>query len=237
MAWFRSAMRLDAGEWDVAERVAIGLFVAPIIGAGMVAATALYRPLYRLFVNEDALLEWAQVGVLLALVALGAMIGLRLARLGHRWFATLFVIAALAALFIAGEEISWGQRLLGWATPEDLADINSQGETNLHNIGSALRFMNLIMFIIATVAGVLPFVWRWGAGLRPRSLTQVLLVPPVFLASWFLAAASYRLFRYALVPETGYVISRFGEVCELLLYAAFAAFAWLIYRRLGKASA
>jgi hypothetical protein len=34
----------------------------------------------------------------------------------------------------AGEEISWGQRLIGWQTPEWLASENAQGETNLHNL-------------------------------------------------------------------------------------------------------
>ncbi|MFN8476230.1 MAG: hypothetical protein U0074_00170 [Kouleothrix sp.] len=39
----------------------------------------------------------------------------------------------MAAFLIAGEEISWGQRLFGWQ-PSDLAAINHQGETTVHNI-------------------------------------------------------------------------------------------------------
>lgn len=33
-----------------------------------------------------------------------------------------------------GEEISWGQRLLGITTPECLQEINSQDEINIHNL-------------------------------------------------------------------------------------------------------
>ncbi|SDS37592.1 hypothetical protein SAMN04515667_2035 [Formosa sp. Hel1_31_208] len=33
-----------------------------------------------------------------------------------------------------GEEISWGQRIFGWNTPERFSDINAQKETNLHNL-------------------------------------------------------------------------------------------------------
>ena len=46
------------------------------------------------------------------------------------WFAGLFIL-----LFVgAGEEISWGQRLIGIETPDELKKVNVQGEINLHNI-------------------------------------------------------------------------------------------------------
>lgn len=46
------------------------------------------------------------------------------------WFLGLFLL-----LFVgAGEEISWGQRLLGIDTPEDLKKLNVQGEITLHNL-------------------------------------------------------------------------------------------------------
>ena len=42
----------------------------------------------------------------------------------------------LALLFFIGfgEEISWGQRIFGWETPQFMKEINLQGETNFHNI-------------------------------------------------------------------------------------------------------
>ena len=41
----------------------------------------------------------------------------------------------LAGLFfvIVGEEISWGQRIFDFATPEGLREINTQDEFNFHN--------------------------------------------------------------------------------------------------------
>ena len=43
---------------------------------------------------------------------------------------------ALALIFFmgAGEEISWGQRILGVETPEAWREVNVQEETNLHNL-------------------------------------------------------------------------------------------------------
>lgn len=42
----------------------------------------------------------------------------------------------LAALFFfgAGEEISWGQRILGLKTPEAISEVNDKNELNLHNL-------------------------------------------------------------------------------------------------------
>jgi len=50
---------------------------------------------------------------------------------------------ALLFFFGAGEEISWGQRILGFETPETLAQVNKQEELNLHNL-SVLENSNLI---------------------------------------------------------------------------------------------
>ena len=41
---------------------------------------------------------------------------------------------ALLFFFGFGEEISWGQRIVSWPTPEFMRDLNIQGETTLHNL-------------------------------------------------------------------------------------------------------
>ena len=230
-------MRIEAAEWGVSIRTAWALFVVPLVFAALVAATAVYRPLYRVFIEEDGIVEWAQVLALIAVLPVALLIASRLWRRQERSYAALFVIAALAAFFIGGEEISWGQRVLGWATPEDLAALNRQGETNIHNVGSVLQFMNLAMFLITVAAALLPLAWRWGARDRTRDLGASIFVPPLFLATSFGLAGAYRLMRYALVPEGQYVVSRYGEVGELLLYGALLAFAVLLYRRLGRTAA
>ena len=48
------------------------------------------------------------------------------------------VLAGLAFVVAAGEEISWGQRLIGFETPEALLEVNDQDEFNLHNIEKGL---------------------------------------------------------------------------------------------------
>ncbi|MFC1883610.1 hypothetical protein ACFL2O_02460 [Thermodesulfobacteriota bacterium] len=45
-----------------------------------------------------------------------------------------YILLALLFFVCFGEEISWGQRIFGWNTPETWNRINTQGETSFHNL-------------------------------------------------------------------------------------------------------
>ena len=45
-----------------------------------------------------------------------------------------YILGAMAMVFAAGEEISWGQRIFGFATPDFLMHLNEQKEFTVHNI-------------------------------------------------------------------------------------------------------
>ena len=86
------------------------------------------------YAGEDGVTEWATVAMLLASVVFSAVMARTLARLGHRGLGLLFLAVAAGALLGTLEEISWGQRVFGWSTPESVASVNGQDETNLHNL-------------------------------------------------------------------------------------------------------
>ncbi|WP_084417817.1 hypothetical protein [Henriciella litoralis] len=79
-----------------------------------------------------------------------------------------YVGAAIVCFFVAGEEISWGQWIFHWETPEAMAAVNLQHETNLHNLVDP-RLYDLVyavagfaFLVIALIASV-P-VWRHEVG-------------------------------------------------------------------------
>jgi hypothetical protein len=86
---------------------------------------------------------------------------------------------ALLFLFGAGEEISWGQRILGFQTPESLSQVNRQEEFNLHNLStweaSAFldpdRLFDIFWFLFAVltpaVALVVPSFKRFAGQFIP----------------------------------------------------------------------
>lgn len=76
----------------------------------------------------------------------------------------LFLGLAIASFFVAGEELSWGQWIFHWGTPDMLTEINRQQETNLHNIvnpriydvlyyimGYTMLGLSLVAFFFGTV--------------------------------------------------------------------------------------
>jgi hypothetical protein len=77
--------------------------------------------------SEDNLVEWLSA-VLLA--AAGVFFALTFKHSRNIFF----LLLALLMLFGAGEEISWGQRLIGFSTPATIKAANVQAEFTIHNL-------------------------------------------------------------------------------------------------------
>lgn len=93
------------------------------------------------------------------------------------------IVLAVLFFFGFGEEVSWGQRVLGFGTPESIADANRQGEVNLHNVG-AFGSVNLLFQLFWLFVGVvIPLLALW----RPAQarLQRALPILPVVLAPVF----------------------------------------------------
>ena len=141
-AWLVSALvaaRARPAPFDLVESNSADLGAGLLSLAAAMAATIYFLadPAgFHAFAQEDRPLEWASA--LLLLLAAG-MIAVR-ALAGRRERFTLALAAAIGlGLFVTGmEEISWGQRLFGFATPERLAEMNWQSEFNLHNVQTDL---------------------------------------------------------------------------------------------------
>ena len=130
-----------------------------------------------LLTEEDGLIEWWTV----ALFITAALVGLQRAWRDRRWFD---LLVALFCLFVAGEEISWGQRLIGYTPPEMFLEHNRQQEFNLHNmVPPRVYFSGALLGF-----GVLmPLAWR-GASLRRLMRVVGATPPPVTLMPWAIAA-------------------------------------------------
>ncbi|MET0287237.1 MAG: hypothetical protein ABW352_22320 [Polyangiales bacterium] len=160
---------------------------------------------FERLMQEDGPAEWA---TFLAF-ALAGGIGLRalwkkrvedkLARL------TLLAVCGFC-LFVAGEEISWGQRIIGFRPPALFLEHNFQQESNLHNLLKGILDTRWMVLMVAGLYGVVaPYViylTRW-----PKVLAAPLAALPWFAAIVWLEFA----YPYELV----------GELAELALGLAF----------------
>lgn len=124
--------------------------------------------------SEQGLIELTTVAVLLVGIGLG-IAALRLReRLPGPVARTWVLMVTLGCVYFAGEEVSWGQHLLGWSTPETFAELNDQNETNLHNISHWLdQKPRLLLELWVLMGGVgLPLLERLRRRRRDFSRDQ-----------------------------------------------------------------
>ena len=127
---------------------------------------AFNRPAFFMRItDEDGWMEYGQV----LLLILGSLAAGTLARSlwqgRRRALALGYLVLTLALFWAAGEEISWGQRLLNLSTPAWFAAHNVQQETNLHNLGKTderlSRMTNAALSLMVLASAAL-----WMTGLR-----------------------------------------------------------------------
>lgn len=115
--------------------------------------------LFRIVTEESGVYETLTALMLLAAAVylFRTVASLRRRAGRHPWLSTAAPLV-LGVLFVlaAGEELSWGQHYLGFATPESMEQVNVQNEFNLHNIGGYWANNALILFFFG-FAGVLPW--------------------------------------------------------------------------------
>ena len=140
------------------------------------------------------------------------------------------VALVLLGAFVAcgGEEISWGQRIFGFATPDALGAVNKQNETNLHNIGSISVFSN-VFFLASALFFLLPLVpkfracWQVLQWVHPDA-TRIFLVG---LGVWMVIGLRFGTLGFSPLSLWGHYTQMDDEIYEFFAAFAFCAFAWL----------
>ncbi|MBT8038340.1 MAG: hypothetical protein KJO21_12435 [Verrucomicrobiae bacterium] len=138
---------------------------------------SLFQRLHR----EDGCFEYAGCLLLLCCSVLLILQGRRELKAGlpGRWSVmSAWVLILTGSIFFigAGEEISWGQRILGFDTPQTIKEINDQNEFNVHNMAKGFVDTSLRYSIaLASMLGTLFIVIRWDSicGIRLPSLPVV----------------------------------------------------------------
>lgn len=113
----------------------------------------IYFPnLYLIAVKEDSFIEYLQA--IFYLIA--SAIGFRSAYLEFKKLQKLkcmiLFFFSIGSFFIFGEEISWGQRIIGFTTPDLLKKMNTQQELTIHNIGFIEHHIRYVFYLICSYA-------------------------------------------------------------------------------------
>jgi len=137
------------------------------------------------YLEQEMLKEDGWIENLTALVLFASAI-LLFARLwrgrSNGWkFMVVTGLGGLAFLFVAGEEVSWGQRMFGIESSEFFEKNNAQAETNLHNLEfggvkiNKLIFGQLLTVMIIFYIIIWPLSYRFSTWVK--KVTTQLFVP------------------------------------------------------------
>lgn len=186
---------------------------------------------YESIVKEDGLLENMQVIFYFTAAVVSLICSLKFFKIFKRPEAIFFLLLSISLFFIAGEEISWGQRIFGIETPENFARMNLQEETTIHNLGFFQSKIDYIYMLLGL----------WGAfsamivkNLLPKLYKKYYLFFPMpilffyfFAVTRFYFLNKFVVFNYQLFSFEKIGIGSRQEISETLLAFGFAMFAIL----------
>lgn len=120
----------------------------------------------------------------------------------------IYRVGGVALIFAAGEELSWGQHMFGYPTPDILVEYNQQLEFNLHNSGPGLNAVHRQILEFGTASLCIMSVASFFYG-KKRMLGIPLPSMPLTLAllvGLFYTPRNLRI-EYFLTEEIGLIWS------------------------------
>jgi len=147
-------------------------FITVVTVIGFVWSYLDHATFKQTMVVEDGFTEWATVVAFLIILVISVRRVWLLRASRTTTFLVMTALLALLSFFIAGEEISWGQRFVGVDSPDFFAQHNAQGETNLHNLVVYGVKINKLVFgkgvgiLLLSYLLILAPLYRYKAGVR-----------------------------------------------------------------------
>lgn len=176
---------------------------------------------------EDLYGEWGQTFFYMAACLFSLLMCRRQSR--YRWF---FVVLALATFYVFMEEISWGQRIIGFESPDVFKRYNLQNEANIHNLlvgPISTTTKEVVEWVLASALFLYGVLYPLTLKLRWRVATWFdrlgFAAPPFYLWPYFLTAAWLELAPFGFNE---------AEVAEILVGSSLAFMTmhyWLLTRR------
>ena len=156
--------------------------------------------------SEDGPLEWLQFFEYVISSILALIIYLR--QKGKKQIKSLiWLLIALLSLLIAGEEISWGERITGIGITT-ISDLNVQGETNFHNLPF---FHNYLLDPVFELSCIFLGWFGW------RKFKNINALPGKELSLYFLFVALFYFYFDISWASTTEQIRNDQEIFEFLL--------------------
>ena len=172
--------------FDFSGSVKLIVALIPILGCGIIIGLRHWNfGIYRYLFTEDGLFEYLTSAIYFSAAAFAAVIALTFQRKGQFIMAAAYLLLTLSLFFVAGEEISWGQRILDFETPPVILEKNTQQELTIHNLEPIQRILHAIYIVIGAYGA---FLWLATLPNIPplRAHITPYVAPRWYLSTYFL---------------------------------------------------
>lgn len=140
-----------------------------------------------------------------------------------------FFLTAICSLYVLAEEISYGQHIWEWATPDFWRGVNDQEETNLHNTSSWFDQKPRLVLILSIVVGtfIVPLLKKFKLIKIPQYLDVLLPAKQLSVVAFFVIVP--QIFEKIFEVFDVQIFARFSEVQELYIF--YFVFLYLLMLR------
>lgn len=179
---------------------------------------------YVRMVQEDSVVEYLTSVFFLISSIIAASISVTFFRKERNLLCIAYAFLAIGMFFIFGEEISWGQRILGMSSPEYFLQHNDQQEFNLHNLKVVENYLLHNSFILVGAYGT--FAWIHLRTKRVDRRVYPYFIPEWYLSSYFFPVLFFYVYHDYVMPYYNFLdfSSREQEPSELILSIGFFLF-------------
>ena len=188
------------------EKLVLGLIsIFLLIGFGL----SFFNPSFLdIYLGEDGIVEWLTVAGLLAGSVLCFNRFIAFFKTKNWWFLVVTFVLGLLLFIAAGEEISWGQRILGIQSSEYFLKNNAQGETNIHNLVvngvkiNKLVFSTILIIALSIYLVVIPILYKTNNAVKIFMDKSGVPIPRLYqIVSFLIVFAISGLLKHDRNPE------------------------------------
>ena len=232
-------LKLDFQSYHLKPGTAAVVALLPLIivvGSILFREISITEPYMRWLYRENHPVELMTFATLL----IAGILGCRIA--GKTWITSgteierpyriFYAVFGVGLLFVAMEEISWGQWFFFYDTPDAIKSINRQGEMNIHNL-PALNGPFEMLRVAFGVGGLIGIAFSYLKATKP-------IGAPPLLVFWFipiavLASLDVRNYYVPYDRDSIYgLAAKHVELLELLIGCTALLYMWLNGRRIAS---
>jgi len=196
---------------------------------------------YLILISEDGPVEYATFIIYFVTIIFSLLSAKIFFKRGKKRYGFLYFAMALVFIFIAMEEISWGQRIINLDLPEFFLE-STQEEMNIHDLPVVAIFEDPMIIIAGLIGGLLWVIFQKSKNTNFYSFKRF-FVPGWYLMSYFLPVSFFYFILNLTPPEQislqgmywNFTFQKEQEPFEFLMSLGFFGFILVNYIRLRKA--